>query len=103
MCIYIYILLCYLPKSKKGMALAFIADFLYMISIKIFLTKYHISWPSSSIRPNFITKIINSVFSNSFLTNLSRDKLYNLVLSSSPALTNKSKKRGGNNVQNCVN
>ena len=35
--------LCYLPKLKMVMALAFSADFLYMFSIKIFLTKYHIS------------------------------------------------------------
>ena len=33
----------YLPKLKWGMALAFSADFLYMYSIKMFLTKYHIS------------------------------------------------------------
>ena len=105
--IYIYIyccfVLCYLPKSKRSMTLAFCAEFLYMFSIKMFLTKYHISWPSSRIRPNFQIKITNSVFSKCFLVNWWRDKLYNLVLSSSPALTDKSKKRGGNNAENYVN
>ena len=107
-CIYIYIyiyiyILCYLPKSKRGMALAFSANFLYMFYIKMFLTKYHISWPSFCIIPNFLTKITNSVFSNSVLANWWRDKLYNLALSSSPVLTDKSKKRGGNNAENYVN
>ena len=41
-CIYCFIL-CYLLKLKRGMALAFRADLLYMFSIKMFLTKYHIS------------------------------------------------------------
>ena len=85
------------------MALAFSADFLYMFSIQMFLTKYHYSWPVSCIRPNFLTKITNRMFSNSFLANWSRDKLYNLVSSSSAALTDKSKKREGNNAENYVN
>ena len=50
----------YLPKLKRGMAPAFHADFLYMFYMKMFLTKYHISWPSSCIRPNFLIK--KSVF-----------------------------------------
>ena len=53
--------LCYLPKLKWVMALAFGADFLFMFSIKTFLPKYHISWLSSCIRPNFLTKISNKV------------------------------------------
>ena len=68
MYIYIYMfLVCiccfvlwYLPKLKRGMAPAFHADFLYMFYMKMFLTKYHISWPSSCIRPNFLIK--KSVF-----------------------------------------
>ena len=103
--------LCYLPKLKRGMPLAFSANFLYMFSIKMFLSKYHISWPSSSIRPNFLTKIsnkvyfqilLNSSFKFFFKFKLMRDKLYNLVSSSSPALVQKSKKRGGNNAENLL-
>ena len=101
--IYCCFVLCYLPKSKRGMVLAFSADFLYMFFIKMFLTKYHNSWPIFCIKPNFLKKITNRVFSNSFLANWSRDKLYNLVSSSSPALTDKSKKREGNNAENYVN
>ena len=53
--------LCYLPKLERGMALAFSADLLYMFSIQTFLTKYHISSPSSCNRPNFLTKISHKV------------------------------------------
>ena len=35
-----FVLLCYLPKLKKGMELVFSAYFLYTFSIKMFLTKY---------------------------------------------------------------
>ena len=53
--IYIYVCVCvclvcicwfvlsYLPKLKKGMALAFRADFLYMFSIKMFLDQVPVS------------------------------------------------------------
>ena len=93
----------YLDVNHCAEALAFSADFQYKFSIKMFLTKYYISWPISCIRPNFLTKITNSVFSNSFLANHWRDKLYNLALLSSPALTDKSKKRGEDNAENYVN
>ena len=36
----------YLPRSKKGMALVFIAYFLPTFSIKIFLIKYPIKCPT---------------------------------------------------------
>ena len=35
-----FVVLCYLPKLKRGMELVFSAGFLYTFSIKTFLTKY---------------------------------------------------------------
>ena len=45
-CLFLVCICCvlsYLPKLKRGMALAFSSDFLHTFSIKMFLTKYHIS------------------------------------------------------------
>ena len=50
------VVLRYLPKLKKGMALIFSAYFLDTFSTKMFLTKDRISSPSFSIRPNFFIK-----------------------------------------------
>ena len=57
------VVLNYLPKLKRDiMTLVVSAYFLYIFSIKIFLTKYHISWRSFNIRLNFFIKASNKMY-----------------------------------------
>ena len=86
------------------MALVISTDFLYNCSIKMFLTKYSVNLPSYYQALDLISlHIKQSVFLNSFLADWCLHKLYDLVLSSSPAMANKRKKGGENNADNYVN
>ena len=64
-------LLCYLPKLKRYLGLAFGAHFMYNFSIEMFLIKYFINKQSFNVIPFFLSQDIKqTVLLSSYLHSL---------------------------------
>ena len=65
----------YLAKLKRGLGLAFGAQFLHDFSIKMFLIWYSYNEQSFNIPPYFFIKIPNKMLLSSYLDSSWRQKL----------------------------